>query len=84
MSRWIDADMLIANCDIQVGDTTIGRRDYVMLHEIDSAPSIDIVRCGECIHNGSYDSDCPFGWKNGEWNMPKPCDYCSYGEREDK
>lgn len=49
--------------------------------EIVNAPSIDIVRCGECIHNGSYDTDCPFGWRNGEWNMPKPCDFCSYGER---
>ena len=53
-----------------------------VLAVIDDAPSIDIVRCGECIHNGSYDTDCPFGWRSGEWNMPKPCDYCSYGERE--
>ena len=52
-----------------------------LMMEIEEAPSIDIVRCGECIHNGSFDTDCPFGWKDGEWNMPKPCDYCSYGER---
>lgn len=45
-------------------------------------PGIDLVRCGECMHNGSFDSDCPFGWRNGEWNMPRPCDFCSYGERE--
>ena len=45
-------------------------------------PGIDLVRCDECIHNGSLDSDCPFGWRNGEWNMPRPCDFCSYGERE--
>lgn len=43
MSRPIDADKLKANCDIMVGNTTIGRRDYVMLHEIDSAPTIDAV-----------------------------------------
>lgn len=51
--------------------------DKLDIHE---APSIDIVRCGECMHNGSYDTDCPFGWRNGEWNLPKPCDFCSYGE----
>lgn len=57
-----------------------GLRDAMI--EIYDAPSIDIVRCGECMHNGSYDTDCPFGWRNGEWNLPKPCDFCSYGERE--
>ncbi len=41
--RPIDADKLKANCDIMVGNTTIGRRDYVMLHEIDNAPTIDAV-----------------------------------------
>lgn len=39
--RLIDADVLKANCDIKVGNTTIGRRDYVMFHEIDSAPTIE-------------------------------------------
>lgn len=51
--------------------------------DIFNAPSIDIVRCGECMHNGSHDTDCPFGWRNEEWNMPKPCDFCSYGERRE-
>ena len=56
MSRYIDADALKANCDIIIGDTTIGRRDYVMFHEIDSAPSIDIVYCRECKY-GEYRED---------------------------
>ena len=55
---------------------------YELLVEDNYIPSIDIVRCGQCMHNGSYDTDCPFGWRNGEWNLPKPCDFCSYGERE--
>lgn len=41
--RLIDADALKANCDITIGDTTIGRRDYVMFHEIDNAPTIEAV-----------------------------------------
>ena len=82
MSRYIDTKWLEDNAK----EYSLGYYDYdeyaVPLSALDSAPSIDIVRCGECIHNGSYDTDCPFGWRNGEWNMPKPCDYCSYGERE--
>ena len=80
MSRYIDADALKANCDIVVGDTTIGRRDYVMFHEIDSAPSIDIVRCKECkwLTKDQYDEPyCGFH-SIGIYAD----DYCSYGERE--
>ncbi len=32
-----------------------------------------IVRCENCIHNGSYDTDCPIDWPGKE--------YCSFGER---
>jgi hypothetical protein len=81
MSRYIDADALKANCDIMVGNTTIGRRDYVMFHVIDSAPSIDIVRCRECKYwkstvqmpNGT-EVKCLYGRKAD--------DFCSYGKRE--
>ena len=80
--RPIDADALKANCDIMVGGTTIGRRDYVMFHEIDSAPSIDIVRCGECKywHKNRKEGD--------GMNVFDVCydfqadDFCSYGERK--
>lgn len=57
--RPIDADALKENCYIKVGDTTIGRRQYVMFHEIDDAPTIDavsVVRCKECKHWGKYDA----------------------------
>jgi hypothetical protein len=82
--RLIDADALKANCDIMVGDTTIGRRDYVMFHEIDTAPSIDIVRCKECKHNynkvlnhGKMQPRCDFTDRKLSED-----DYCSRGERE--
>lgn len=41
--RLIDADALKKNSDITVRGTTIGKREYVTHHEIDSAPTIDAV-----------------------------------------
>lgn len=35
----------------------------------------EVVHCKECIHNGSFDTDCPIDWAGK--------DYCSYGERKD-
>lgn len=40
----------------------------------------ELVRCKDCRHNGSIDTDCPFGWKDKKFNMPNEDDYCSYGE----
>ena len=83
--RLIDADKLIRkyiDTDIEKFSNSDVKIVFENLKQnILKAPSIDIVRCEECMHNGSYDTDCPFGWRNGEWNMPKPCDFCSYGER---
>lgn len=42
---------------------------------INSAPSIDIVRCKECIER---DDDWCMYWQN----VINPDDFCSYGERE--
>ena len=33
----------------------------------------EIIRCEECIHNGSYDTDCPIKWPGKE--------YCNFAER---
>ena len=44
----------------------------------------EIIRCGDCMHNGSSDTDCPFGWKDKKFNMPNPNDYCSYGEKKEQ
>lgn len=51
--RLVDADALKENCDIKLGNDTIGKRQYVMFHEIDDAPTIDaveVVRCKDCKH----------------------------------
>jgi hypothetical protein len=49
--------------------------------EIFNAPSIDLVKCKNCRHNGSFDTDCPFGWRDERFNLPDDVDFCSYGER---
>ena len=33
----------------------------------------EIIRCKDCMHNGSFDTDCPIGWNGKE--------YCSFAER---
>ena len=79
MSRYIDADGI----DIRAregydhdGVLYLPYRD--VRKSLDTAPSIDIIRCGECK------------WRNAKM-MPKSVkclfsgkadDYCSYGERE--
>lgn len=32
-----------------------------------------IIRCEDCMHNGSFDTDCPIEWNGKE--------YCSFAER---
>ena len=33
----------------------------------------EIIRCEDCMHNGSFDTDCPISWNGKE--------YCSFAER---
>lgn len=35
----------------------------------------EVIRCNDCIHNGSFDTDCPIKWNGKE--------YCSFAESED-
>ena len=46
-----------------------------MVHVIKSLPSAqpEIVTCKECMHNGSFDTDCPIDWDGKN--------YCSFAER---
>ena len=56
-----------------------GIRDAMI--EIYDAPSIDIVRCGECKYDGTW--KCP--WRNTQVpRYPSADDFCSYGERKEK
>ena len=83
MSRYVDIEPL----DV-VGTKGVSK-DYVdgmayVLDLLDNLPSADVaevVRCRECIHNGSFDTDCPFGWRDERFNLPDDMDFCSYGER---
>lgn len=36
----------------------------------------EIIRCEDCMHNGSFDTDCPIEWNGKE--------YCSFAERKDE
>lgn len=35
----------------------------------------EIIRCKDCMHNGSFDTDCPIDWNGKE--------YCNFAERKD-
>lgn len=35
----------------------------------------ELVRCEDCMHNGSYDTDCPIDWNGKE--------YCNFAERRE-
>ena len=89
MNRYIKLEDAINTCrekQIIEGNAVTGvryPRPDEIIYDLSDLPTIDIIYCEECMHNGSYDTDCPFGWKDGKWNMPNPCDFCSYGERTD-
>ena len=84
--RLIDADALIRRwCGIKCGceRDECGREiePCIVVMAIEDAPTIDIVRCGECKY-----------WREGKcWNLKglnktdgvvNADDFCSYGERE--
>lgn len=70
MSRWI--------CVEDIGSMET-RTDQEM---IDSAPSIDIVRCGECKHWCKGDDVHGICYRCPNTRQMRYDDFCSYGERE--
>ena len=79
MSRYIDTKWLEDNAK----EYSLGYYEEdewaTPLNVLDSAPSIDIVRCGECKYDGTW--KCP--WRNTQVpRYPSTNDFCSYGERE--
>lgn len=82
MARLIDADALIVDMQNNVFQhTTYG----ISKTQIDSAPTIDIVRCKECV-DFVYDEQYKcYGCANDNGLMGeiKPDDFCSYGERRE-
>lgn len=71
MSRWIDADTLRSKLMQYIGLTNGFDRAF------SEAPSIDIVRCGECEHRGA-----DYCYKHS--HRVTDSDFCSYGERKEK
>ena len=80
MSRWINAEWL-NECfpDAGEGDWTYNRTAQGY---IDSAPSIDIVRCGECKYYDDEDYGEPTRYCTLHESAVEADDFCSYGERE--
>ncbi len=86
MSDYIHKEDLLKELDKEVEDAD----DWKTAHEIENvvkyfptADVVEVVRCKECRHNGSFDTDCPFGWRDERFNLPDDMDFCSYGERKD-
>lgn len=92
MSKWIDADavestlqemeMITAMSHIELGEEDdvgeISMPMFTVRNIMKTAPSIDIVRCGECRYWNDIDEYC-------EWFAKAHTtadDFCSYGERE--
>ena len=75
MSRYIDIKWL----DENVKEYSLGYYDYdeyaVPLSAVEDAPTIEIIRCGECKWNAS--DGCFFSTADRTLD-----DFCSYGERE--
>ena len=78
MSRYVDADAIKDKAWKTESEACFyALEDVVSVTDIDEAPSIDIVRCGECKYQ--RDDLCD------KWSYShcvKPDDFCSYGERE--
>ena len=82
MSRYIDTKWLEDNAK----EYSLGYYEEdewaTPLNVLDSAPSIDIVRCRECKHWNEEDHWCNIRDSYG-WDY-KPDDFCSYGSRSEK
>ena len=75
MSRYIDADAL-AYIVASNGDADFINKVTMLMIK---APSIDIVRCGECKWWNCEMSGCKRNPSVVAW---RDDDFCSYGERE--
>ena len=75
MSRWIDADALKAN---------INTAFWSEIEKIiDSAPSLDLVRCAECKHKEVCFSEVAMTNKHQTSTIYERIDFCSYGCRKE-
>ncbi len=84
MGKYIDTKWLEDNAK----EYSLGYYDYdeyaVPLSALDSAPSIDIVRCKDCRHYQQTQKGKPFEYhrrycNRGATKATEPNDFCSYG-----
>ena len=81
MNRWIDADALKKQIESPYTEYPIMIQIRKALKDfIDDAPSIDIVRCGECKYYYNKDPQ-QIPTANIMCSHMHPDDFCSYGER---
>ena len=80
MNRWIDGEWLLNFFEPYPNDyqTPLGSLRAC----VDDAPSIDIVRCGECKYWLDGSGLCKHWSKLYGSVLTKADDFCSYGERE--
>ena len=82
MGRYIDADAL--KKDLSENYTFYGFRQLLndFYEALDTAPSIDIVRCKECKHWCKGDEVYGICYRCPNTRQMRYDDFCSYGERE--
>lgn len=82
--RAIDADALVIDYyDDYETEDDVYTYAYVSKSQIDSAPSIDIVRCKECRWGKPYSDKQLECDALGLGGLKFPDDFCSYGERKE-
>lgn len=59
--------------EIQIADEAF--LDCMKIISVLPSTQPEIIRCEDCIHNGSFDTDCPIEWNGKE--------YCSFAEGKD-
>ena len=83
MSRYADVDALMQSIRRRLGIASLDNlleSEKSIVKEIDSAPIIDLVRCGECLHWRNGDGACGVCRRTSLFPMTKADDFCSYGE----
>lgn len=82
MSRYIEAEWLEEHIEVISYEGmwhTTETDEFVAVDNINSAPSVEIIRCLECKYDGTW--KCP--WRNTQVpRYPSANDFCSDGERE--
>ena len=79
--RWLEEHIEVVSYEGMWHETETD--EFVSVKNIHSAPSIDIVRCGECSKRMT--DDCPMCNMCNAGKVPTDADdFCSYGEREDE